>query len=111
MEDIKRNVKIVLDIEDDQQDDVLDIFIDNVTSHLKGMIKKEVPEELNYVIEEIVIRRFNRIGTEGMKSESVEGHKVDFYDLKDDFVPYLDVINDYKDEPDDKPKRGKVMFI
>lgn len=106
------NIKTVLGTEDSLQDPVLSILISNVTSHLKGLLKKEVPKELNYIIEEITIRRYNRIGTEGMKSESVEGHKVDFYDLKDEFVPYLDVIDDYKENDDDLDrKRGKVMFI
>lgn len=104
-------IKKVLDIEDDLQDDVLNIFIENVTSHLKALLKKEVPEQLNFIIEEIVIRRYNRIGSEGMKSESVEGHRIDFYDLNDEFTPYLGLINDYKDDDDTKPKRGRVIMI
>lgn len=105
------NIKIVLGIEDKLQDPVLDILISNVTSHLKGLLGKEVPAGLNYIIEEITIRRYNRVGTEGMKSESVEGHKIDFYDLKDEFVPYLSIIDDYKDDEEIEPRRGKVMFI
>lgn len=105
------NVRTVLGIEDALQDDVLGILISNVMSHLKGMLKKDVPSELGYIVEEITVRRFNRVGTEGMKSESVEGHKVDFYDLKDEFTPYMAIIESYKDQPDDAPRRGKVMFI
>lgn len=116
MADIKANVKVVLDIQDAAQDDVLDILIRNVTSHLKGRLRKinksitEIPDELNYIIEEIVIRRFNRIGSEGFKSESVEGHSINFYELKDEFVPYQEIIDDYKDD-DTSSGRGKVMFI
>lgn len=112
------NIKIVLDIEDKLQDPVLGIFISNVRSHLLGLFRKvnkeikNIPTECEYIIEEITIRRYNRVGTEGMKSESVEGHKIDFYDLKDEFVPYQDIIDDYKkDDEDAKPNRGKVMFI
>ncbi len=104
-------IKTLLGIEDDLQDNVLDILISNVTSHLNALLKKDIPNELEYIIEEITIRRFNRIGSEGFKSELVEGHRIDFYDLKDEFVPYMDVINDYKDDSEDKPKRGRVMFI
>ncbi len=104
------NVKTVLGIEDELQNDVLTILIGNVTSHLKGLLGKEVPKELNYIIEEITIRRFNRVGTEGMRSESVEGHRIDFYDLKDEFVPYESIIAAHKDPPE-KIGRGKVMFI
>lgn len=117
MEMIER-IKKILDIQDNRQDDVLDILISNVSAHLKGRLKRinktitEIPDELNYIIEEIVIRRYNRIGSEGMKSESVEGHKIDFYDLKDEFVPYQEIIDDYADVAEDNSsKRGRVLFI
>ena len=117
MEEIKERIKTVLGIKDTLQDDVLGIFIGNVTSHLLSKLKKvnkeitNVPDELNYIIEEIVIRRYNRIGTEGMKSESVEGHRVDFYELEKDFTPYEDIIDGYADDEQGDAKRGKVMFI
>ena len=110
-------IKTILGIKDTLQDDVLDIFIDNVTKHLLGKLRKvnkeieEVPSELDYIIEEIVIRRYNRIGTEGMKSESVEGHRIDFYELEKDFTPYEDSIDGYADEEQGNAKRGRVMFI
>ena len=107
---MRERIKTLLGIEDTLQDDVLDIIIENVSKHLKAMIGKEIPEELNFIVEEITIRRFNRLGTEGMKSESVEGHSITFYDLKDEFVPYADIIASHK-EPPEKPGRGKVLFI
>src|SRR5690625_1916986 len=106
---MKSRIKTVLGIEDTIQDGVLDILIENVTNHLKTLLGKDVPEHLNFIIEEIVIRRFNRIGTEGMKSESVEGHRVDFYDLKDEFDPYMSIINAESDNG--TGERGRVMFI
>lgn len=105
---MKSRIKTVLGIVDDLQDDVLEILIENVESHLKGLLKGDIPDELNYIVEEITIRRFNRLGTEGMKSETVEGHRVDFYDLKDEFTPYMDVIDDYRDHDS---KAGKVVFF
>ncbi len=111
------NIKTVLGLEDGAQDAVLDILIRNVSNHLKGRLKKvnktitDVPEELNYIIEEIVIRRYNRIGSEGYKSDDVEGHKVTFYDLKDEFVPYQEIIDGYKEDDKSEPRRGRVMFI
>lgn len=107
---MKERIKTVLDIKDTLQDDVLDILISNVSNHLKAKLGKDIPESLEFIVEEITIRRFNRIGTEGAKSESVEGHTITFYDLEKEFVPYEDVINDNKDD-DGNAKRGKVMFI
>jgi len=104
-----QRIKTVLGIEDTLQDDVLDILIENVTNHLKTLLGKDVPEHLKFIVEEIVIRRFNRIGTEGMRSESVEGHRVDFYDLKDEFTPYMPIIESESDNG--TGGRGRVMFI
>lgn len=104
------NIKTLLDIKDDLQDPVLKIIIGNVSAHLQALLDKEIPKELNFIVEEISIRRFNRLGTEGMKSESVEGHNITFYDLKDEFVPYESIIAAHKDPPE-KPGRGRVMFI
>ena len=104
-------IKTLLGIEDDLQDGVLNIIIKNVTAHLTGMMGKPIPSELDYIVVEIAVRRFNRLGTEGMKSESVEGHRIDFYDLDQDFVPYLGIIDDHKEKPPEEPKRGRVMFI
>ncbi len=117
MDEIKKNIKVVLGIQDELQDPVLDVLIKNVRDLLKGKLRivnksiTKVPEELEYIIEEITLRRFNRIGSEGMKSESVEGHKIDFYDLDKELDPYLDIIDDYAENDEPKPKRGKVMFI
>ncbi len=109
-------IKTVLDIEDSQQDDVLDIFITNAEKHLLGLFRKvnkeitEIPKECDYIIEEITIRRFNRLGSEGFKSELVEGHRIDFYELKNEFDPYLDIIDSYKSD-DHNFGRGKVIMI
>lgn len=117
MGDIKKNIKTVLNIQDTLQDAVLDVLIKNVRSLLLGKLRKvnksikTIPDELEYIIEEITLRRFNRIGSEGMKSESVEGHKIDFYDLDKELDPYMDIIEDYTDEEETSTKRGKVMFF
>lgn len=103
-------VKTMLDIDDNLQDNPLNIIIENVSSHLEALLGKEIPAELNFIIEEITIRRFNRLGTEGMKSESVEGHNVTFYDLEDEFKPYEKIIEANKVDTG-VGSRGKVLFI
>ena len=72
----------------------------------------KVPSSLEYVVDEATIRRFNRIGSEGMKSESVEGHSVTYID-GDELAPYESVIVAYLEaqEPDDKRKPGVVYFL
>lgn len=55
-----------------------------------------IPEDLAWILTEVTIKRFNRIGSEGMASESVEGHSVTFE--ADDFAEYADIIDDFYDE-------------
>lgn len=73
----------------------------------------EIPLELEYIVDEATIRRFNRIGSEGMKSESVEGHSVTFDDSEDPLAPYEAKIDAYLEaqNPDDKHKPGVVYFV
>ena len=72
----------------------------------------EIPLSLEYVVDEATIRRFNRIGSEGMKSESVEGHSVTYLD-GDELAPYESAIVAYLEEQEPEPPRkpGVVYFI
>ena len=72
----------------------------------------KVPLSLEYVVDEATIRRFNRIGSEGMKSESVEGHSVTYID-GDELAPYESAIVAYLEEQEPEPPRkpGVVYFI
>ena len=89
-------VKTLLGIEDSKQDAVLLLIVSNISSHLQILLgKAEIPVQLEFVIVELAVRRFNRIGSEGMKSEGTEGHNITFYDLESDFVPYMKLIDKF----------------
>lgn len=107
-----QKIKTLLGVKDTLQDPVIEQIVEDVTSHLNILLGKEVPSELEFIIREISIRRFQRLGSEGMKSELVEGHRVDFYDLDKEFDPYLSIIEDHKEKtPEPEPSRGKVLFF
>lgn len=74
------------------------------------IIKPEIPASLQYIVTEVSIRRFNRIGSEGLASHTVEGETMTWPD--DDFEPYNSDIQAYLDAQDDpSSKRGRVRFI
>lgn len=104
-------IKTLLDINDKLQDPVLVIIIENVEGHLTYLLGKEVPLNLQFIIIELSIMRYNRRGAEGMKSELVEGHRTDFHDPEKDFQPYLSIIDKEVGEDTGEPKRGKVIWI
>ncbi|MDQ0158809.1 phage head-tail connector protein [Alkalibacillus salilacus] len=108
---ILENVKTVLGIKDNLQDDQLNVIITNVEARLKVWLKQHaeldnIPTELNFIVEEMAINRYNRIGSEGMTSESVEGHSVSF--TEDDLIPYLSILETYIPKSE---QVGKVRFF
>ena len=50
----------------------------------------ELPNELEFVLVELAIQRYNRIGSEGIASESVDGKSVSYEDVFENYKPYLD---------------------
>jgi hypothetical protein len=108
---IKDNVKIIVGIQDDLQDSQIDRLITNVEARLKVWIMQNaglpgIPEELMFIVEELVVNRYNKIGSEGMKSESIEGRSVTF--TEDDFKPYHSILDTYIPKSETS---GKVMFF
>ena len=50
----------------------------------------ELPLELEFVLVELTVQRYNRIGSEGIASESVDGKSVSYEDIFENYKPYLD---------------------
>lgn len=68
----------------------------------------EIPEALSWILEEVTVKRYRRIGSEGMQAESVEGHSMTFD--RHDFADYASVIDDYFNPGDLSGVRpGKVV--
>lgn len=91
-------------------DDKIEIIIDSVANRLKNLLGgvSIIPQQLMYIVTEVSVIRFNRIGSEGMSSHSVEGESISFSD--NDFVGFMDEIEAYLDEQKGT-KRGRVRFL
>lgn len=104
-------LKMLLGIGADETglDGKLKLIISNATARLKRKLGGiEPPEEMDDIILEVSVVRFNRIGSEGMTSHSVEGESLSFSD--DDFAEYADEIQAYLDSQKDSTI-GKVRFL
>lgn len=87
----------------------LSTIVSLVEKRLCARIAEEaVPEELEYIVTEVSVIRYNRIGSEGASSHSVEGETISFID--DDFRAYDADIKAWLDSRDSKPQR-KVRFL
>lgn len=103
-------LKLLLGLEnDDSRDDLLNSIIKLVTARLKLLLGGiEPPEALEHIIIDVAIARFNKIGSEGLSSHSVEGESLSF--AENDFDPFMSEIQAFLDSQKDN-SRGKVRFI
>lgn len=105
----KENIKVLLGLKDSKQDGLLDIIIKNTESRLLSKLPfnlKEVPDNLSFIVEEVAVKRYNRIGSEGMTTESVEGRTNTFQ--ANDFDEYQLIIDELY--PKENGAKGSIKF-
>lgn len=104
------DLKMLLGITDTSQDDKLSWIINATRSRLRLLLGGvDPPESMDYIITEVSVIRFNRIGSEGMKSQSVEGESLNFSD--NDFEGYMDEIQAYLDSENCVARKGGFRFL
>ena len=82
-------IKTLLGITDN--DELIFEIVEITKSKILNYINEvELPLELEFVLVELTIQRYNRIGSEGIVSESVDGKSVSYEDVFENYKPYLD---------------------
>ena len=95
--------------EDTGLDKKLNIILLNARMRLRNLLGGvEPPAELEYIILDVAIMRFNRIGSEGLSNHSVDGEILSFSD--NDFEGFTADINAWLSAQKENT-RGKVRFI
>lgn len=98
-----------IDANDTSLDDKLRLIISTATARLTLLLGGlEPPESMEYIIREVAVIRFNKIGSEGMASHAVEGESLTF--SADDFAAFSDEIQAFLATQKDSI-RGKVRFL
>ena len=108
------DLRTMMEIKSDAQDDVLNLIITNTTKALRFKLDlkptEDFPEELSYIALEVCVRRYNRRKNEGMTSYEQEGQSFTF--KSNDFDDFADDINDWKDaNGKNATSLGTVTFI
>lgn len=114
LEKLKR--KLSFSVVDEEKDALLLDLIRDTMDHfrliaesLSGTYPEAIPIKFEFIIKEVAEKRFNRIGSEGMTSESIDGHSVSYEEQKYDFDPYLTNIERTYDVT--KSRDGRMYFI
>lgn len=76
---------------------------------LKGSVDS-IPQELEFVVLEVAVKRFNRIKNEGMTAYSQEGQSISY--SENDFAEFDDDIQQWlADNAEDTSDTNKLRFI
>jgi len=105
------DLKLLLGISKDDAtlDDKLKLIIETATARLKLLLGGiEPPESMEHIIVEAAVIRFNRIGSEGLASHTVEGESLSF--SAGDFDAFADEIQAFLDAQKEAT-RGRVRFL
>lgn len=87
----------------------LEIIQQMTTQRLLNYIsEQEVPKELAYIVDEISIKRFNRLGSEGMSSTTQEGLSMTFEDA--DFSAFKSELDAWIEANKPQNNKGWVLF-
>ena len=84
-------IKTLLNVEGNEEliTEIVNITESKILNYINAT---EMPVELEFVLIELCVQRFNRIGSEGIASESIDGKSVSY---DDDFIGYKHYLDDY----------------
>lgn len=90
------NIKVMLSLtEDNSQDYLLSVLLSNAISQVCVYIGvNELPSQLSFVVDELVVARYRKIGAEGVREEKIDVLSTKY--VTDDLSPYKTVLDEYK---------------
>lgn len=90
------NIKILLSLtEDDSQDEILAVLLNNATYTIMLYLGiDKMPQELEFIAEQMTVVKFRRIGAEGIDTEKIDVLSTKY--VKDDIKPFKDILDTYK---------------
>lgn len=103
--DYLNRIRVVLGVYD--QDELLSELI-NITQEkiISYLNVGEIPKSLSWILVELVVQRFNRIGSEGLTTESVDGKQNSY--IEDELSPYKVYLDEYVSQH--STKKGYRLF-
>lgn len=88
-------IKLKLSIKNNDDDALLSMLLEDASNLICLYIGQDVlPSKLNWIVEEIAIKRFRKIGSEGLKAESIDVIKSDFE--SNPLSEYRLILEEYK---------------
>lgn len=108
-ESLLENVKIELGLTDNYHDNLLNELIRKVLAHFYLEYENQAEGHHDIIIQDVVVRQFNRNGSEGFKTERQDGYSVTYEEIEYDFAKYDHILR--KEFELTSPRTGGVKFI
>ena len=89
-------IKLSIDVEEDKQDELLEILLYDAYNYMVIYFNGEVPLELQFIIENVAIKRCRKLGAEGISVEKIDVLSTT-YESGDDFAEYIPIMTKYKE--------------
>ena len=87
-------IKLKLGITDDTQDNLLTILMSDAMDYMKVYLNvTEIPTQLKFISEEVAIKRYRRLGSEGISTEKIDVLSTTY--STDDFGEYKSIMDIY----------------
>lgn len=98
-------IRVILGVyeQDELLIELIDITQEKIMSYLNV---NEVPRNLTWILVELVVQRFNRIGSEGLTTESVDGKQNSY--VEDELSQYKVYLDEYIAQ--NTTKKGYRLF-
>ena len=89
-------IKILLGFEDDDsQDEILAILLSNAVSTINVYLGvNELPNELEFVAEQLAIIKYNKLGSEGISTEKIDVLSTTYQ--ADELASFKTILDSYK---------------
>lgn len=89
-------LKIKLNLtSDNSQDDLLALLLSDAINYMRVYLELEkIPLELQFIAEEVAIKRYRRLGSEGISTEKIDVLSTSY--KSDDFYEYKPLMKLYK---------------
>lgn len=100
---------------DKLEDEALLEIIEDVIKHFKVYVglkpNANVEDTWDFVITDVAIKQYNRRGSEGMSSESVDGYSVSYNESENDFAKFNPILRQSFDLPSEGiARKGRIWY-
>lgn len=103
-------IKLSLELGSSNKDELLNSLIKRSSRQVMNWIQEQyLPEELEYIVIELVIARYNYIGSEGLSSENSDGVSLTY---KDNLLDkYKEELNRWIEQNKSHLKKNRLRLL